>query len=264
MSVLPARMRAGGRGVPELRERVDRARRGELLAGVLVVERVLAFERGERRGKRVDVHRRFRRQELRTCARRRRRSADSRCSGTGCRRARRRSLTRRVGRVRAAVLVAMLFVQRPQRHHEARRAEAALRAVAVDHRLLHRMQRPSRLRRSSTVKSALPSQRRHELDAGVDRLRSSTLPAVASLASSPTHDGAGAAVAFGAAFLGAGAARVLAQPVEHGAGAGASRSTSTMAPRWKKRIGSVMSRYSRMFCVRGDVLQRWFENYHRQ
>ena len=31
------------------------------------------------------------------------------------------------------------------------------------------------------------------------------------------HDRAGAAVAFGAAFLGAGAARVLAQPLEHGA-----------------------------------------------
>ena len=61
-------------------------------------------------------------------------------------------------RPRAAALV--VLVGRPQRHHEARRAEAALRAVALDHRLLHRMQRASLRRspcRSSTVNSALPS-----------------------------------------------------------------------------------------------------------
>jgi len=32
------------------------------------------------------------------------------------------------------------MIEAEQRHHEARRAEAALRAVAVNHRLLHRMQ----------------------------------------------------------------------------------------------------------------------------
>ena len=45
-------------------------------------------------------------------------------------------LARRAGVPRGLVVL----VGGPQRHHEARRAEAALRAVAVDHRLLHRMQ----------------------------------------------------------------------------------------------------------------------------
>ena len=38
-------------------------------------------------------------------------------------------------------LAARVVEQREQRHDEARRAEAALRAMEVDHRLLHRMQR---------------------------------------------------------------------------------------------------------------------------
>src|ERR1700682_5068785 len=33
------------------------------------------------------------------------------------------------------------YIEREERHHEAGRAEAALRGMTVDHRLLHRMQR---------------------------------------------------------------------------------------------------------------------------
>ena len=93
--------------------------------------------------------RRDRRCRARTSPARRRRSAGSRCSGRGCRRARRRS--------RRGPGACARLVEREQRHHEARRAEAALRAVAVDHRLLHRVQRAVAPFRLSTVKSALPS-----------------------------------------------------------------------------------------------------------
>ena len=63
-----------------------------------------------------------------------------------------------------------LPLMHPQRHHEPRRAEAALGAVFVDHRPLHRMQRfPSRAR-ASTGEQRPPVQRRGEQDAGVHRL----------------------------------------------------------------------------------------------
>ena len=61
-------------------------------------------------------------------------------------------------------------VERPQRHHEAGRAEAALRAVAVDHRLLHRVQVAIRLPQVLDGEERLAVERRHELDAGVDGL----------------------------------------------------------------------------------------------
>ena len=75
---------------------------------------------------------------------------------------------------------------------------------------------PSGWRRSSTVKSALPSSVGRNWMHALTALKS-TPPA--SLRS-PTHDRARAAVAFGAAFLGAGAMRVLAQILQHGAGDG--------------------------------------------
>ena len=60
------------------------------------------------------------------------RSPRSRCSGRDCPAAPFRS--------RRSTASALRHPQRIERHDEARRAEAALRAVEIDHRLLHRMQ----------------------------------------------------------------------------------------------------------------------------
>jgi hypothetical protein len=135
----------------------------------------------------------------------------------------------------------VMLVGRPQRHHEARRAEAALRAVAVDQRLLHRVQavhgvralvallkRGGRgcLRSLALVLEVLDREQRlavergQELDAGIDRLQPQAADRVgrAGLGQLADHHGARTAVALVATLLGAGAARVLAQPVEHRAG----------------------------------------------
>ncbi len=57
-----------------------------------------------------------------------------------------------------------------QRHHEARRAEAALRAVALHHRLLHRMQAAIFGLQMLDREKLAAVQRRQEADAGIDRL----------------------------------------------------------------------------------------------
>ena len=112
------------------------------------------------------------------------------------------------------------LVAGPQRHHETGGAEAALRAVAVDQRTLHRVQfvTPPRVRRPNLLQvfdreQRLAVQRGQKLDAGVHRLQRK--PARTGLAGFADHHRAGTTVAFVAAFLGAGAALVLAQPVEH-------------------------------------------------
>ncbi len=51
----------------------------------------------------------------------------------------------------------VVMVKRKHRHDETGRAETALRAVVVDHALLHRVQAPSSVARDSTVNRALPS-----------------------------------------------------------------------------------------------------------
>ena len=91
--------------------------------------------------------------------------AGSRCSGTGCRTGRRRS------RSASALAPFLLQVHAPQGHHEARRAKAALRAVAFDHRLLHRMQGAVGLLQVFHGEQRLAVQRGRELDAGIDRLQ---------------------------------------------------------------------------------------------
>ena len=120
---------------------------------------------------------------------------------------------------RAGGLVAL--VAGPQAHHETRGAEAALRAVAIDHALLHRVQRASSCTaRFSQVfhrEQCLAVQRGQKLDAGVDRLQLQRAGRV----QRTQHHRAGAAVAFGAAFLGAAAMGVFAQPLQHGAGGAA-------------------------------------------
>ena len=58
--------------------------------------------------------------------------------------------------------------QGEHRHDEAGRAEAALRAVAVDHRLLHRVQPPVGALEVLDGEQLAAVEGRHELDAGVD------------------------------------------------------------------------------------------------
>ena len=95
-----------------------------------------------------------------------------------------------------------------ERHDEARRAEAALRAVLVDERLLHGMQRAGQsqvLHRHDVGRV----ERSDEADAGIDGL-------VAEIAvdEPPDEHRAGAAVALRAAFLRAGQALLEPQMVE--------------------------------------------------
>src|SRR6185436_2200263 len=115
----------------------------------------------------------------------------------------------------------MVLVGRPERHHEAGGAEAALRAVARHHRLLHRMERAFSALQVLHREERLAVERRQELDAGVGAAQAQPADDVVARHAGGREladdDRAGTAVAFVAAFLGAGAARVLAQPVEDGA-----------------------------------------------
>ena len=98
-----------------------------------------------------------------------------------------------------------------QRHDEARRAEAALRAVGLDHGLLHRVQ--------ATIGEVINGDHlgtvglAGEQDAGIDRRIGD-----AAIDAAAQHHRAGAAIALGAAFLGAERALLQAQIVEQGQG----------------------------------------------
>ena len=111
--------------------------------------------------------------------------------------------------VAARAAVALVIV-REQAHHDARRAKAALRAMQTRHRLLHRMQHAvfgEILDRDQFGAVELAEQR----DARIDRLVSQ-----AAIALAHDDDGAGAAIAFRAAFFGAGRSLLQTQPVQHG------------------------------------------------
>ncbi|MNT22845.1 hypothetical protein D3C72_1582440 [compost metagenome] len=86
--------------------------------------------------------------------------------------------------------------------------------MALHHGLLHRVERTVRLTQVFHGDQGLAVERGQELDAGIDGLEGH----VAAVLQLADHDGTGAAVAFSAAFLGAGAAHVLAQVLQHGAG----------------------------------------------
>ena len=106
---------------------------------------------------------------------------------------------------------AVFMIEREQGHHEAGRAEAALRAVTLDHGLLHGVQGAVGPAQVLDRDQLLAVELRHEQDAGVDRAIADAI--ALELAQ---HHGTGAAIALGAAFLGAAAALHLAQPVQHG------------------------------------------------
>ena len=106
-----------------------------------------------------------------------------------------------------------LVVQREQRHHETGSAEAALRAVALEHGLLRRVQCAIGAGQVLYREHGAAVDGTEQPDAAVDRTQLQ-LPVV----EFAQHHRAGAAVALGAAFPGAVLA-LLAQPVEqHGVG----------------------------------------------
>ena len=125
-----------------------------------------------------------------------------------------------------AALADMVLVHAEHAHHKTRRAETALRTVAVDHGLLRGMQIGVRSIARGGRRGGLNQRilcqifhrpQRHAVDrvgqanAAVDRLVVQFAIALLS-----EHDGAGAAVAFAAAFLGAGAVQVFTQHVQQG------------------------------------------------
>ena len=104
-------------------------------------------------------------------------------------------------------------VGRVERHDEPRRAEAALRAMAVGKRLLHRMRGAIFALHVLHRHDAAPLEHRQQQDAGIDGA-----VVHGALAQLSDHDGAGAAIAFRAPFLGAGQPLGLAQIAEKGGG----------------------------------------------
>ena len=95
-------------------------------------------------------------------------------------------------------------------HHDARGAEAALRTVMIDHRLLHGMQSAA-LGKVLDCDELGAVKLAQEDDTGVDRLMHE--PA----AFQPRqHDSARAAIALGAAFLRPRGPLLFAQPVKNG------------------------------------------------
>ena len=103
-----------------------------------------------------------------------------------------------------------------QAHDDARGAETALRAVQVDHRLLHRVQRVA-LGQILDRDEFDPVKLAEQQNAGVDRFVAQP-PAL----QARQDDGAGAAIAFAAALFRPLGELLLAQPIEDG---GARRET---------------------------------------
>ena len=129
------------------------------------------------------------------------------------------------------------FVLGEQAHGNARRAEAALRAVVDDKRLLYRMQRLA-LREILNGDQLRAVDLAQQQDAGIDRRKGCRAAAAAG-----QHHGTGAAIALVAALFGAGRASLRAQPVEQGqtgreAGQGnlpSAKAEADLAPRFLPR-----------------------------
>ena len=101
-------------------------------------------------------------------------------------------------------------MKREHRHHEAGRAEAALGGMGIDQHLLHGMKRAVRCRQAfNREERAIVDLRQHH-QAGIHRLVSH-----GTIALPAKDDGAGAAIALGTAFLGAGEMRAGTQPIKH-------------------------------------------------
>ena len=89
--------------------------------------------------------------------------------------------------------------------------------MPVDQRLLHRMQPVGGRRQVFDGEQRLAVERGQELDAGIDGAQAQLFLSVGT-DQFADDDGAGAAVTFGATFLGAGLQQVFAQILEHRTG----------------------------------------------
>ena len=108
--------------------------------------------------------------------------------------------------------IAVGLVKREERHDETRRTEAALRAVALHQRPLHRVQSAAIGRfEALDGEEGLAVQSREKPDAGIDR---PILDFVSCKLGQ--NDRTRAAVTLGATFLRATAAQVIAQVLQHG------------------------------------------------
>ncbi len=90
-----------------------------------------------------------------------------------------------------------------------------MRTVALHHGLLHAVQLALVLE-VFDADQLFAVQRRHERQARIEAAIANLLAPCSSRVQLADHHGAGAAIAAGAAFLGAGFAHMLAQVVEHG------------------------------------------------
>ena len=104
------------------------------------------------------------------------------------------------------------LVERKQAHHKTRRAKTALRAVARDHGLLHRVQRAIGFGQIGGRPQRKAIDGVCRFDAAVDSAINQT-----PIHCLGHHHGAGPAVACGTALFGGREAQVLAQQVEQGA-----------------------------------------------
>ncbi len=111
--------------------------------------------------------------------------------------------------------VAAGLAEREQRHHETGRAEAALRAMMIDHRGLHGMQGPIVVFQMLDSEKLAAVEGADRLDAGIDGAVDQ--PAVLR---PHHHHGARAAIALVAALLGSDMALGEPQPIEHRRGRG--------------------------------------------
>src|SRR4029450_5998197 len=118
-------------------------------------------------------------------------------------------------RRRAPPLPGVYEIERPERHDEARCAEPALRTVTRHHRCLHGMQSAVALTQMLYCEQRLAVEGRHELHTGIDRLHGESI--TLQLAE---NDGAGTAVALGAAFFRASLPEIFTQKMEDRLGRG--------------------------------------------
>jgi hypothetical protein len=122
----------------------------------------------------------------------------------------------------------------PQRHHEARGAEAALRAVVLDQGLLYRVQHSGCRGHILDREQGLAVQRRQEADAGIDRPQRQPAGRIGVQAADHTVQAPQSPSAQPSLVP---VQRTSSRSHSSTVRVGASSLTSTTPPRWKKRTG---------------------------
>ena len=107
-----------------------------------------------------------------------------------------------------------VFLQGKQRHDKAGRTKATLRAVALDHRLLHAVELALMLE-VFNADQLFAMQGRDECQAGIEAAIAQAFSALLVSMQLTNNHRAGAAITAGTAFLGAGFVQVLTQVIEY-------------------------------------------------